>query len=316
MILSLAFFMHESYENNLSGNIVMKEENSLRAFYEFDSSQNFIDSSENGNNLVNYGTGFSAAGYQGSRRFNGFAYLTAKDSDSLDIEKELTIYVMIYPEESLSKEWILYKGNKENANYYFGQDGRDLVFGVIDEGVEYEINNPDKEYLSLNSWQQVAVTYSESEKIVKIYKDGKEVYSENFEVEMKENEGELNVGRRGGFRDYYFNGGIDELRIYEKALTPDEILSLYNDRNSEVGLVQREICLEDWRCNDWGECVEGKQIRTCDDENLCETENNKPSESRECSEEKILKRKEFSMPVILGLALLLLTLVIILKKRK
>jgi len=41
-------------------------------------------------------------------------------------------------------------------------------------------------------------------------------------------------------------------------------------------------CVEYWQCTDWSACTDGKQIRTCEDLNNCETELLKPAESRAC----------------------------------
>lgn len=41
-------------------------------------------------------------------------------------------------------------------------------------------------------------------------------------------------------------------------------------------------CSPDWVCDEWSECVDGKQTRTCRDLNRCGTPIRKPDESRAC----------------------------------
>lgn len=41
-------------------------------------------------------------------------------------------------------------------------------------------------------------------------------------------------------------------------------------------------CIENWKCTEWTECLDGKQTRTCTDENNCDSTKNKPIESQEC----------------------------------
>ncbi len=41
-------------------------------------------------------------------------------------------------------------------------------------------------------------------------------------------------------------------------------------------------CTENWRCNAWGECIEGQQKRSCTDLNDCGTVVNKPIEQQSC----------------------------------
>ncbi len=41
-------------------------------------------------------------------------------------------------------------------------------------------------------------------------------------------------------------------------------------------------CEENWVCTGWGECINGAQIRVCDDANKCGTEFDKPETQRDC----------------------------------
>jgi hypothetical protein len=44
-----------------------------------------------------------------------------------------------------------------------------------------------------------------------------------------------------------------------------------------------DMCLENWSCEDWGECLDDEQNRLCTDINSCGTVENKPSEIQSCS---------------------------------
>jgi len=50
----------------------------------------------------------------------------------------------------------------------------------------------------------------------------------------------------------------------------------------EITIEYPEGCTESWLCTEWSSCVDGTQTRTCTDSNNCETEVNKPDESRSC----------------------------------
>ena len=43
-----------------------------------------------------------------------------------------------------------------------------------------------------------------------------------------------------------------------------------------------EECEEDWSCDEWSECMDGRQIRSCSDLNKCNTTKNKPTEEQSC----------------------------------
>ena len=46
------------------------------------------------------------------------------------------------------------------------------------------------------------------------------------------------------------------------------------------------LCLEEWTCDDWTECSDDKQSRTCTDQNDCGTDINKPAEIQDCEAPK------------------------------
>ncbi|MFH1425340.1 MAG: S8 family serine peptidase [archaeon] len=45
---------------------------------------------------------------------------------------------------------------------------------------------------------------------------------------------------------------------------------------------EQGVCVEEWICGDWGECVDGVRVRECGYFNNCGTENGKPEVSKEC----------------------------------
>ena len=49
------------------------------------------------------------------------------------------------------------------------------------------------------------------------------------------------------------------------------------------GECKDQVCVENWSCKDWSECL-GNQTRVCSDLNNCESEKNKPKEFKFCSQ--------------------------------
>lgn len=47
--------------------------------------------------------------------------------------------------------------------------------------------------------------------------------------------------------------------------------------------VNEDVCVEDWSCNGWSECIGGLEMRTCTDSNECGTGKIKPSDERGCN---------------------------------
>jgi len=46
-------------------------------------------------------------------------------------------------------------------------------------------------------------------------------------------------------------------------------------------------CLEEWECGEWSDCVDGVQARTCEDLNVCGTDEMKPVDLVSCESEEV-----------------------------
>lgn len=53
------------------------------------------------------------------------------------------------------------------------------------------------------------------------------------------------------------------------------------------------LCIPEWECGEWSECVDFVQTRTCVDKNACRIESGKPAESRSC-----VITPEFEVPFV------------------
>jgi hypothetical protein len=62
--------------------------------------------------------------------------------------------------------------------------------------------------------------------------------------------------------------------------TTNSITSSVTDENT----FQENICSPEWQCSDWSECSDNVQTRTCEDMNVCDTEENMPEISQTCGE--------------------------------
>jgi hypothetical protein len=94
----------------------------------------------------------------------------------------------------------------DNISFYGGTDSHD---------------NITKEVAS-NIWEQWAVVYDGSR--VSLYKNGS--MTKSFQTSLDTTSTELVVGQRGGVDD--FEGSIDDIRIYNRALNLAEIQALYH----------------------------------------------------------------------------------------
>lgn len=86
--------------------------------------------------------------------------------------------------------------------------------------------------------------------------------------------GKIWIGERADYREQPFIGQIDEVAVYDRALTEEEIKALANPSAS---------CTESWTCSEWGNCVNEQQTRECKDLNSCGTTKNKPNTLQSCT---------------------------------
>ncbi|AWB68034.1 hypothetical protein C2869_17090 [Saccharobesus litoralis] len=95
-------------------------------------------------------------------------------------------------------------------------------------------------YPANNQWHHVVLTYDGS--ITNFYLDGQFIESSTAargNMQTKYNILAIGMGGNGGGRGVeseYFYGAIDDVRIYQRAFTPGEILTLYQD-DAETGFI-------------------------------------------------------------------------------
>lgn len=51
-----------------------------------------------------------------------------------------------------------------------------------------------------------------------------------------------------------------------------------------INFINADTCTANWTCTDWSPCTNSQQIRSCVDQNLCETTIGRPIETKTCAE--------------------------------
>ncbi len=151
-------------------------------------------------------------------------------------EAPFTYMASVFPAEGSNEKMIL--GTCTNTStwdgFWFEVDGENLRFYAGSE----DIYSTDT--LPINQWSNVAVTYDTSTFIVKIYINGLLEAEENKDLSGIGG-GALQIGAigTGALDQYLFYGNLDNLSIWNKALSGAEILKYQNKELSgrESGLV-------------------------------------------------------------------------------
>jgi len=116
-------------------------------------------------------------------------------------------------------------GTREYRNLHFGyhEDGA-FVFNFFYEDL-YTLST----YTDVGEWHHWVGTYDGSTNAKKLYRDGVLVAQVSADNDYLGTAGQMVVGAQiwDGYTDDYFHGDIDEVALYSRALTADEVFLRY-----------------------------------------------------------------------------------------
>ncbi len=197
------------------------------AYWKFDegSGSTAADSSGNGNNgtLVN-GPVWTAGRVGNALYFDGIDdNVTVPDSASLHLSSAFTLSAWVNPAATFTDYRSIVTKNPPYYLYasssWFCPDGSPLG------GFSTDVINPvcQSSPLITNTWTNLAVTYNGS--TLTLYRNGVAVANSNVSATLSPTTLNLQIG--GSQFGEYFKGIIDEVRVYNKALSAAEIQTIY-----------------------------------------------------------------------------------------
>ena len=195
----------------------------LLAYWTFDEGSGSIAYDTSGNN--NTGTVASAiwtGGMFGSALlFDGGEFVNVPNSPSLNPVNAITVSAWIYPPDTWSQTpRILQKGLSDNQYRLFCDTSLKFdLFGVTNGTVATDLPSP-------GSWHHVAGTYNGS--VLAIYVDGQLAAQQSASGPLALTTDPLNIASKPSGNVFTrFNGNLDDVRIYGRALSAAEIAQLY-----------------------------------------------------------------------------------------
>jgi hypothetical protein len=205
----------------------------LVAAYDFNQGSGTVlaDVSGGGNNGTINGATWTASGRYGSAlQFNGTSnFVSIPDSAALDLTTGMTIEAWVYPTVAPTG-WraVVAKSNSGGDVYYLhagSSNNNSPATGIFSGGQERILYGGTR--LTANTWVHLASTYDGTTQ--RLYVNGVQVASRAQTGNIQTSTGVLRIG--ASVWGEYFQGRIDDVRIYNRALTAAQIQS---DMNAPV----------------------------------------------------------------------------------
>jgi Concanavalin A-like lectin/glucanases superfamily/Right handed beta helix region len=214
-----------------------------------------LDCSASGNNGTIYGDPVTITGKYGQALdLNGTSdYIDCGDTSLLEITGELTISAWVnaasgpildQPQRTIASRYKWQPGGTGQGWFLgSGWNSNSLKFAIYNgSGIHGSVSYPDffTSGEGLNVWKHIVGVFKPGE-YTKLYIDGKCIATDNTDVPASIPyiaNTSMMIGKRSD-GNYFFDGGIDEIKIYTKALDESDINILYNliaDGSFELGL--------------------------------------------------------------------------------
>ena len=195
------------------------------------------DSSGYGNDGTIYGATWVDGKYGEALSFDGIDdYIEVPDSDSLDITDAITIEAWVKPSPG-DYRTIVSKGYLESYALRIARDSEPIMaFFTLDPNNPHAIAGTYNN-IANNQWWHIAGTYDGNH--VRLYINGELDDSEAYTGTITTLSTPLRIGKLSGTtKTECFNGIIDEVSIYNRALSADEIKTLYEGKKPALSLTK------------------------------------------------------------------------------
>jgi len=217
---------------------------------------------------LNHGTLIGNASWTSGKFGNALSldgtedYVSVADSTSLDITTELTIEAWVHPDVSISgstQMQIVDKGEHNYSSAYMLMIYNGDLYGRVNKNSATACIYAS--YPNDGEWHHVAYTFKSGEQ--KLYIDGSNVVSNTGSVTIATNNQPLLIGRGVNRPQYCWNGAIDEVRIWNSALTLAQLNDMtppdINSLNNGATYLLNQAVTADWTVTDSGTGVASEE---------------------------------------------------------
>jgi concanavalin A-like lectin/glucanase superfamily protein len=207
------------------------------SYWSFDESYgNKVVDLINNNNGTLYGPIRVKGIVENAIEFDGIDdYVIISDADELDLsDTSFTISFWCFPKNTGQHMELLYKAFlEENFDGSWSirthNDDLSISFDNLDGGSRVRYSNSK---LSLETWSMVTLTYNHDDEIFRFYINDVLDRQVSKKLDLKNTNRNLYIGSALGEK-YFFEGLIDEVKMYHDALSLKDIQSMYSNITNE-----------------------------------------------------------------------------------
>jgi len=172
---------------------------------------------------------YAAGKFGNAAVFNGSSSYI--DTNTAFTPDSMSFSVWVYPTDSSVFRTIFSNRGGDPTNYKgidFGITDSGNIYSRFDNGGSRGSSNSNTVSLPLNTWTHLAFTVDMSNSIQKVYKNGTFVYQETTSGSIATGN-DFYIGRYFNSSSSYWQGKIDQVRIFNTALPQAAITALYNE---------------------------------------------------------------------------------------
>ncbi len=158
--------------------------------------------------------------------FNGNNhYIDCGSGEEFDIVDEITLSAWIY-QRGLTGGYNKIISKRQGSNFWFIATKSGGLYACVGDGT-YTCTGTYP--ITENEWHHVALTFKNSEGVQRVYCDGNEVLIQPTSGKLIPISANLVIGADIEGTTGYFRGHIDDVKIYDRALSKEEILEYYEE---------------------------------------------------------------------------------------
>jgi predicted ribosomally synthesized peptide with SipW-like signal peptide len=203
-------------------------ETALDAYYPFEGTANDVSGNDYDGTL-NGGVSFTSGQVGQAASFDGedTRVTVAADNETLDAQTDISVSVWVYPTAHDSSAYNGIVGSHQNSGPYSGWAIAENRSGNLGLWSDTSGWSNTSQALPLDEWTHIVVTRSATESTATVYVDGTEATTAPWQVPTS-NDRPLFIGDRADGEGPPFNGLIDDVRIYSRALSASEVQDIYD----------------------------------------------------------------------------------------